>query len=347
MSSRAVNLTLLVVLAVALLSGVGSFLVGSPDGRWVFWLHRAAPFALACLLGWKWRVVVRGYRKRGVTPATVLAGLFGLLLLGSLASGLLWATVGLRGWRAPLLGQLTGLGIHITLSLLLVPLLLWHALARWPRARRVDLAGRRAVLRYVALGTAGAALWLATEGATRAAGLSGARRRFTGSRERGSLRGNRFPTTNWLTDPIPRIDQTAWRLRVSGAVERELVLRYDELLASPAVTRRAVLDCTGGWYSEQDWTGVALAELLRRAGVRGGRSVLVRSETGYSRRFALDDASRLLLATHVGGEPLSHGHGFPARLVVPGERGFTWVKWVVELEVSERPAWWQLPVPGR
>ena len=53
----------------------------------------------------------------------------------------------------------------------------------------------------------------------------------------------------------------------------------------------------------------------------------------------------VLLATHVAGRPLLGGHGGPARLVVPGRRGFWWVKWVVAVEVSDEPWWWQPPLP--
>ena len=61
------------------------------------------------------------------------------------------------------------------------------------------------------------------------------------------------------------------------------------------------------------------------------------SHTGYRWSFGLDHARGLLLATHVGDEPLSHGHGAPARLVVPGRRGFQWVKWVTRIEVHSDP----------
>jgi DMSO/TMAO reductase YedYZ molybdopterin-dependent catalytic subunit len=74
-------------------------------------------------------------------------------------------------------------------------------------------------------------------------------------------------------------------------------------------------------------------------------SVRVVGVTGYARRFALDRAPRLLLATAVAGQPLDHGHGAPLRLVVPDHRGFEWVKWVVALEVDDTPAWWQPPLP--
>ncbi|MFW6265821.1 MAG: molybdopterin-dependent oxidoreductase, partial [Halanaeroarchaeum sp.] len=46
------------------------------------------------------------------------------------------------------------------------------------------------------------------------------------------------------------------------------------------------------------------------------------------------DAREALLATHVGGERLTHGHGFPLRLVAPDRRGYQWVKWVEEVRVS-------------
>ena len=88
-------------------------------------------------------------------------------------------------------------------------------------------------------------------------------------------------------------------------------------------------------------------DVLSQASARSNttRSVLVRSVTGYYRRFPLDDAQHFLLATHVTGEQLSHGHGFPVRLVAPGRRGFEWVKWVTEIEITETPSWWQPPLP--
>ena len=43
--------------------------------------------------------------------------------------------------------------------------------------------------------------------------------------------------------------------------------------------------------------------------------------------------------------PAFRGHGFPVRLVVPGRRGFTWVRWVVAVEVDALPLWWQPRFP--
>jgi DMSO/TMAO reductase YedYZ molybdopterin-dependent catalytic subunit len=346
MTSRAVNLAIFVIVLVEFASGVTSLLVSRPDGAWLFWVHRAGGLALVVLLAWKWRIVLRSYRRHGLTPMTALAALLSLLYVATLASGVAWATVGFPGLRLPGLGGLTGLGVHILLALLLIPLFALHAAQRWPRLLRADLAGRRAALRYLALSAAGLALSRGHEAVTQTAGLSGQERRFTGSRERGSFSGNGYPVTNWLTDKRQRLDPDAWRLRVHGRVEREVELSLAGLQELPATTSRAVLDCTGGWFTEQDWRGVPLAAVLSAARPRdGARSLLVTSATGYRRRFPISNAGKLLLGAHASGEALSAGHGAPVRLIAPGERGFNWVKWVVDIEVSESPAWLQSPLP--
>lgn len=339
MSSRTTNICILVVILMAILSGVTSLVAGAPSGRWLFWLHRIAGLSLIVLSWWKWRIIARSYGKRGLTVSTALSTLFTLLVLGSLLTGIAWATTGFSGLRAPVLGSLTGLGIHIAVSVALIPLLLMHAVQRWQPARRVDFAGRRAAMRWAGLSAAGLALWGAGEAAARIGGLSGANRRFTGSHERGRLPGNTFPSTNWFSDPKPRIDPASYRLRVGDAL-----FSLEDLHTLPQATLRATLDCTGGWYTTQDWSGIPLSALLVNV-PDSARSIVVRSETGYTRRFPVDEAGRLLLATHVGGEALSRGHGFPTRLVAPGYRGFEWVKWVVEVEVSDEPAWLQPPLP--
>ena len=76
-----------------------------------------------------------------------------------------------------------------------------------------------------------------------------------------------------------------------------------------------------------------------------GESVSVESVTGYGRRFSLGDARRLVLATDCAGRSLSHGHGFPLRLVVPDQRGYDWVKWVMRVRVVDSSHLLQPPLP--
>jgi DMSO/TMAO reductase YedYZ molybdopterin-dependent catalytic subunit len=182
------------------------------------------------------------------------------------------------------------------------------------------------------VGAGAFAAWQVQRPLERALGLPGANRRFTGSYDA----GDDFPATSWVADHPRALDAGSYRLAITGRVRTPLTLRLEELDAGDELV--ATLDCTGGFWSTQRWQGSSLGRVLDVAGVEdGARHVRVISHTGYRWSFSLDDARGLLLATGVRGEPLSHGHGAPCRLVAPGRRGFQWVKWVVRVEVHEDP----------
>jgi DMSO/TMAO reductase YedYZ molybdopterin-dependent catalytic subunit len=149
--------------------------------------------------------------------------------------------------------------------------------------------------------------------------------------------------TQWLDDRVQVIDPATWRLQVrAGGATRAWTY---EQLAGFGDRVEAVLDCTGGWYARTAWEGARLDRLLPPGAAGGAGSLVLTSATGYRRRLPLADAPGLLLATRLGGRRLSAGHGFPARLVAPGRRGFWWVKWVTTIEVDDRPWWGQPPFP--
>ncbi|MGH2627982.1 MAG: molybdopterin-dependent oxidoreductase [Anaerolineales bacterium] len=159
----------------------------------------------------------------------------------------------------------------------------------------------------------------------------------TGARESGSFEGNRFPVTTGAGDGGRAIDLASWRLEVIGRVDRPLSLSYQEIVELPSHPQIEVLDCTIGWYTEQVWRGVRLQDLLDRADLgAGAAAVRLSAQEGYSHSLTLKEAKRVLLATHVGGEPLAHAHGFPLRAVVPTHRGWFWVKWLRTIEVLGR-----------
>src|SRR4029077_5025579 len=59
-----------------------------------------------------------------------------------------------------------------------------------------------------------------------------------------------------------------WRLKVHGLVARELSLSLEQLRSLVARTQITRHDCVEGWSCIGKWTGVPLAEILSRAGVK-------------------------------------------------------------------------------
>lgn len=323
------NLALLALLAVAFFTGWVAFAYATAPARWSLVLHAAGGFAILALLPWKSMIARRGLdRPQSGRWASVILG---VLVLVSLVAGLLHST-GLLVYMGPL----TAMDFHVGAALGAVPFAIWHVYARRVRVRPTDFS-RRNVLRGGAAVAGAAVAYAASELVVRATGMPGAARRFTGSYQAGSFQPSLMPTSSWMFDSVPQVDPSgAWRFEAGG-----LHWSYDELFAfDDRLT--ATLDCTGGFYSTQDWAGARVDRLL---GSAAGTSIRVVSVTGYDRRFPIERARSLLLATRVGGRPLDPGHGFPARLVVGDGRGFWWVKWVSAIEVDDLPHWWQSPFP--
>jgi hypothetical protein len=340
-AGRRTNLGLLALLVTAGGTGLLAYAVGTHDGSAVVVaVHGAAGLGVLLLVPWKAVVVRRARRRpadrRDPTAAVALGALVALAVVTGVVH-----TAGAPGpW--PALGGVAALQLHVAAAIVVLPLLIVHAWGRRQRPRATDVS-RRSLLRAAALTAGAAVVWTGTEAVLRLTGAPGARRRATGSYERGTDDPAAMPVTQWIGDGVP--DEQAATLDVVAAGTRVRVAVAD-LDRGDHV--RAVLDCTGGWYAEQDWGGIRLDRLL--AEVAGSDlptdgSVDVVSVTGFRRRLPLADAGNLLLAVSAAGQPLAPGHGAPVRLVAPGRRGFWWVKWVRRIEVVDEPWWLQSPFP--
>ena len=168
--------------------------------------------------------------------------------------------------------------------------------------------------------------------------------------------------------PAPAIDGASWRLEVGGLVRRPLRLAITDLVNLPAQVQTATLECAGngraflappvsgeqwelGAVSTAEWTGVRLAEVLDRAGLKSGAHEVVfraadraidKHSPGagrFERSLTLDEVHQadVLLAYAMNGQPLPIQHGYPLRVIVPGWYGIAAVKWLTEIEVVGRP----------
>jgi hypothetical protein len=334
------NLLLLIFLVIQVISGYLALTNGDYNDRWVVWLHGTGAYAIILLLVWKGQIIVDALRRKNVwTNARRAFMLLLALLVLTLVSGIAWTI-----WGPIYLGGFSAISLHIYLAIPLIALLAWHAwrqrfVLRLPRSR-----DRRLFLRGITL-AAGGALALELMNRLRLAGLAQLPRRFSGSYETGSFTGN-FPTVSWIADRAPVVDSQTWRLLVDGEVREPLVFSYTHLLGMIGDNLTAVLDCTGGWYSEQVWRGVRVNRLLAAVSVSDrAKSITFESLTGYKRRFAIEEAGDFLLAHSVAGATLTRGHGFPVRLIAPGYRGFEWVKWIGRISLDRSGPDWQTPLP--
>jgi hypothetical protein len=330
---RWTNLALFVLLGVAFVSGWVAFFYALAPSRWSLIVHATSGYAIVALTPWKSVIAARGVQRRraGWGASLVLT----LLVVVSVISGILHSSGLLIS-----AGAITAMEVHVGAALIALPFATWHVIARRIPMRAVDLS-RRSLLRAGTVLAGAGLVYGAGEGIARLLTLPGARRSPSGSYEYGSLQPAQLPVTQWMFDGVPAIEPTAWRLVIGGGGTAR-AWTYDELLRFDDRTR-ATLDCTGGFYSTQDWSGVWLSRLIPPG--TNASSVHVRSLTGYDRRFPIDVTDQLLLATRLGDLPLDPGHGFPVRLVAPNQRGYWWVKWVTAISIDALPSWWQLPFP--
>ncbi|MEO8830479.1 molybdopterin-dependent oxidoreductase [Lapillicoccus sp.] len=332
MTGRWANLALAVLVPTATASGFLMFLFGSGSPVWpVAVFHGAAALAIIVLVPWKRRVVQRGLA-RVTRPGRATSVALIWVVLVALSSGLAHVVgLSLQGT------SITTMQLHVTAGILATVVTVVHTRQRPVRVRRVDQSRRALLSAGLVLGVAGVATAV-VQGIGYIATGSGTRR-ATGSLRLASSRVDAIPSTSWLFDAVPALDAEAYRLTttVAGATRTwsrtELAAFHDEVTA--------VLDCTGGWWTEQTWSGMRVARLVGS----GVTTIVVTSDTGYQRRLPL--TQDLLLATAVGGSPLDAGHGAPVRLVVPGRRGYHWVKWVTSVEVETSPWWLEPPLPLR
>lgn len=129
-------------------------------------------------------------------------------------------------------------------------------------------------------------------------------------------------------------DPAAWRLRVDGLAGEPLDLDLRDLAAMPQQLMVDDFSCLEGWtVPGLRWRGVAVADLLDRAGAPPEAAWVQISAADFSLPLPIADARGALLALEVNDEPLPAEHGGPARLVVPGGECFTSIKWTERMEL--------------
>jgi DMSO/TMAO reductase YedYZ molybdopterin-dependent catalytic subunit len=142
----------------------------------------------------------------------------------------------------------------------------------------------------------------------------------------------------------PQVDPADWSLTITGMVEQDLTISYQDLLDRATTVEPVTLSCVsnevgGSLVGNAVWQGVPLTELLDEAGADPDASQIASySVDGWSCGFPTElayDGRVALVAVAMNNEPLPLRHGFPARLVVSGLYGYvSATKWLERIELT-------------
>jgi len=145
----------------------------------------------------------------------------------------------------------------------------------------------------------------------------------------------------------PHIDLDRWRLRIYGAVAREVEFTWEQFRALPTATITCDIHCVTSWSRmDNRFEGVPFRALLDHCQpLPSAQSVMVHCYGGYTTNVPLADLTRddVLLAYKHDGQELTPAHGWPLRLVIPHLYFWKSAKWVRALEFMEkdRPGFWE------
>ena len=146
---------------------------------------------------------------------------------------------------------------------------------------------------------------------------------------------------------VPDIDISKWEFFITGLVEKEVRLSYQEFLALPQVKVFSDIHCVTGWTKLDNlWEGVSADEIKKLTRILPeARFVMVHAAGGFTTNLTLDDFFQpdVLFAVKHDGKPLTPEHGYPLRLVVP--RLYFWksAKWVIGVEfmAEDKRGFWE------
>ncbi|MBS8266003.1 sulfite oxidase-like oxidoreductase [Mesobacillus boroniphilus] len=138
-----------------------------------------------------------------------------------------------------------------------------------------------------------------------------------------------------------------WTLKIFGLVEKDVVLRYKDLMALPQTTSGNDIHCVTGWSKlDNVWEGISAQELARLAMPKEtAKYVILHAEENWTTNLPIEDFLKetSLLAHSHNGQELTPEHGYPLRAVIPHLYFWKSAKWVrgIEFSSENRPGFWE------
>ncbi|MGZ4902127.1 MAG: sulfite oxidase-like oxidoreductase [Halobacteriota archaeon] len=146
---------------------------------------------------------------------------------------------------------------------------------------------------------------------------------------------------------VPKIETSAWTFTISGLVDKELTLNYEQFSSLPQEKVFSDIHCVTGWSKLNNcWEGVGTQTVKDLVSISpDARFVLIHAGKGFTTNLSLHDFFQpdVLFALKHDGELLTPAHGYPVRLIVP--RLYFWksAKWVtgVQFMSKDQRGFWE------
>jgi DMSO/TMAO reductase YedYZ molybdopterin-dependent catalytic subunit len=137
------------------------------------------------------------------------------------------------------------------------------------------------------------------------------------------------------------INKSTYQLKITGLVETQKNYTYDEILSMFQQYKKVVtLDCVEGWSVKILWEGILVSDLINQADPDpSANTIIFKASDGYTTSFPLNytTENNILLAYKMNNATLPPERGFPFQLVAESKWGYKWIKWVIEIELSDNP----------
>ncbi len=144
------------------------------------------------------------------------------------------------------------------------------------------------------------------------------------------------PRDNSITG-VQYVDLETYQLKITGLVNENISLMYEDVLALDKYQRLITLYCVEGWDATIFWEGALISDILNLAGVKDDvNTVIFKAVDGYTTSLPLETIvdNELILAYYANGIDLPPEMGYPFIVVAEDKLGYKWARWVNEIELS-------------
>jgi DMSO/TMAO reductase YedYZ molybdopterin-dependent catalytic subunit len=156
---------------------------------------------------------------------------------------------------------------------------------------------------------------------------------------------------------------TPYQLAIGGLVSSKAQLSYAELLKLPRNVQSSDFHCVEGW-SVRDiaWGGIRFEEIVKIARPLAEAKYVIFHALGSTLSapqgqshyieclplsYLIEPKNECLLVLTMDGQPLSHDHGAPLRVIAPYSLAYKSIKFVcgIDFVKEEKPGWWTMANP--